>query len=220
MSRSRYSSGKRSYLIDDRTGRKIRYRDARTEWTGLRVHKNELEEKHPQLTPPRVDPEPQNLWNPRPDGDDEGASVDFRENGRVGVGARGVVEFSSHGASGSAIEISPDLSGIEVTGTIGVESVATAIVETGVSGTGAIGTAIAPFVASGVAGTSALGIETLTSISFPSGQVGTMSEGSEGVTLTITETGLVGTGSVGTAVASVDSSVWGSDAWGDNTWGD
>ena len=217
MSRSRYSSGKRSYLIDDRTGRKIRYRDARTEWTGLRVHKNELEEKHPQLTPPRVDPEPQNLWNPRPDGDDDGANVDFRENGRVGVGARGVVEFSSHGPSGSAIEISPDLSGVEATCTIGVESVAVALVETGLAGTGAIGTVTLPFVASGVAGTSALGTETLTSISLPSGQVGTMSEGSEGVTLTITETGLVGTSAIGSVIP--DTHAWGTNAWGDDTWG-
>ena len=217
MSRSRYSSGKRAYLIDDRTGRKIRYRDARTEWTGLRVHKNELEEKHPQLTPPRVDPEPQSLWNPRPDGDDEGASVDFRENGRVGVGARGVVEFSLYGASGSAIEISPALSGIEVTGTIGAEGVTVALAETGVAGTSAIGTVIVPFVASGVAGTSALGTETLTSISFPSGQVGTMSEGSEGVTLTITETGLVGTSAIGSVIP--DTHAWGTNAWGDDTWG-
>ena len=214
MSRSRYSSGKRAYLIDDRTGRKIRYRDARTEWTGLRVHKNELEEKHPQLTPPRVDPEPQSLWNPRPDGDDEGASVDFRENGRVGVSARGFAD------SKVSLTSAATCSGVSATGSVGEEGAIALIIETGLAGTSAIGTVIVPFVASGVAGTSALGTETLTSISFPSGLVGTMSVGSESLTSAITETGLAATGSVGTAVASVDSSVWGYDGWGDNTWGD
>jgi len=64
---AKFSSGKRAYLIDDRTGRKIRYRDARTEWTGLRVHKNEWEEKHPQITPPRVRDSSQGLHHPRSD---------------------------------------------------------------------------------------------------------------------------------------------------------
>ena len=44
------ASGKYAYLIDDRSGRKIRYKDARTEWNGLRVYKKDWEPKHHQLT--------------------------------------------------------------------------------------------------------------------------------------------------------------------------
>tara|TARA_R100000654_G_scaffold53597_1_gene79695 strand:- start:2024 stop:2869 length:846 start_codon:yes stop_codon:yes gene_type:complete len=63
------ASGKYAYLIDDRSGRKIRYKDARTEWNGLRVHKKDWEPKHPQLTPPKLGPEATSLYNPRPDAD-------------------------------------------------------------------------------------------------------------------------------------------------------
>ena len=68
---ARYSSGKHAYLIDDRTGRKIRYRHTRTEWTGKRVHKSEFEEKHPQITPPRVRADAQVLFDPRVDTRDD-----------------------------------------------------------------------------------------------------------------------------------------------------
>ena len=40
---ARYAKGKRAVLIDDRSGFKIRYKDARTEWTGSRVHKKDFE---------------------------------------------------------------------------------------------------------------------------------------------------------------------------------
>ena len=69
------ASGKYAYLIDDRSGRKIRYKDARTEWNGLRVHKKDWEPKHPQLTPPKLGPEATSLYNPRPDADDDKVTV-------------------------------------------------------------------------------------------------------------------------------------------------
>ena len=69
------ASGKYAYLIDDRSGRKIRYKDARTEWNGLRVHKKDWEPKHPQLTPPKLGPEATSLYNPRPDADDVPTTV-------------------------------------------------------------------------------------------------------------------------------------------------
>jgi hypothetical protein len=53
---ARRASGKYAYLIDDRSGRKIRYKDARTEWNGLRVHKNDWEPKQ-TLDPPQLGPE-------------------------------------------------------------------------------------------------------------------------------------------------------------------
>lgn len=69
------ASGKYAYLIDDRSGRKIRYKDARTEWNGLRVYKKDWEPKHPQLTPPKLGPEATSLDNPRPDTDNVPTTV-------------------------------------------------------------------------------------------------------------------------------------------------
>ena len=37
----RYAKGKHAVLISDRSGWKIKYKDARTEWTGARVSKQE-----------------------------------------------------------------------------------------------------------------------------------------------------------------------------------
>lgn len=71
------ASGKYAYLIDDRSGRKIRYKDARTEWNGLRVYKKDWEPKHPQLTPPKLGPEATSLDNPRPDVDNVPTTVRF-----------------------------------------------------------------------------------------------------------------------------------------------
>jgi hypothetical protein len=71
------ASGKYAYLIDDRSGRKIRYKDARTEWNGLRVYKKDWEPKHPQLTPPKLGPEATSLENPRPDSDNVPTTVRF-----------------------------------------------------------------------------------------------------------------------------------------------
>ena len=39
----------------------------RKEWNGLLVGKDEYEEKHPQLTPPRVPTDPEAIRNARPD---------------------------------------------------------------------------------------------------------------------------------------------------------
>ena len=71
------ASSKYAYLIDDRSGRKIRYKDARTEWNGLRVYKKDWEPKHPQLTPPKLGPEATSLDNPRPDVDNVPTTVRF-----------------------------------------------------------------------------------------------------------------------------------------------
>jgi len=68
---SRRSSGKRAFLIDDRSGRKIRYKDARREWNGLRVHKKDWEGKQPQLDPVVPGPDVGALYQPRPDNDQD-----------------------------------------------------------------------------------------------------------------------------------------------------
>lgn len=72
---ARRASGKYAYLIDDRSGRKIRYKDARTEWSGLRVHKKDWEPKQSLLDPPNLGPEATSLANPRPDNDIDRTTV-------------------------------------------------------------------------------------------------------------------------------------------------
>ena len=62
-----YASGKHAYGISDRSGRRYRLREMRTEWTGAKVGPDEFEPKHPQFFPPRAFPDPQALRDPRPE---------------------------------------------------------------------------------------------------------------------------------------------------------
>ena len=64
----KYARGKHAVLIDDRSGFKIRYKDARTEWTGFRVYKGDWEPKQPQLDPEMYiqGGDPSVLYKPRP----------------------------------------------------------------------------------------------------------------------------------------------------------
>ena len=62
-----YASGKRAWGISDRSGRRYRLREMKTEWTGAKVGPDEFETKHPQLFPPRAFPDPQALRGPRPE---------------------------------------------------------------------------------------------------------------------------------------------------------
>jgi hypothetical protein len=69
----RYARGKHAVLISDRSGWRIKYKDARTEWTGARVSKQEWEEKQPQLDPQKylrkASAQGDVLYDPRPDDD-------------------------------------------------------------------------------------------------------------------------------------------------------
>lgn len=62
-----YSSGKDAWGISDRSGFRYRLREMRKEWNGALVGPDEFEQKHPQLSPPKVGPDPQALRDPRPD---------------------------------------------------------------------------------------------------------------------------------------------------------
>jgi len=62
-----YASGKNAWGISDRSGRRYRLREMKTEWTGAKVGPDEFEPKHPQLFPPKAYPDPQALRDPRPD---------------------------------------------------------------------------------------------------------------------------------------------------------
>jgi len=64
-----FASGKDAYGISDRSGFRYRLRDMAKEWNGVLVGTDEFEPKHPQLSPPRIGPDPQALRNPRPEQD-------------------------------------------------------------------------------------------------------------------------------------------------------
>tara|TARA_Y100000114_G_scaffold154371_1_gene176283 strand:+ start:4746 stop:5318 length:573 start_codon:yes stop_codon:yes gene_type:complete len=64
---ARYASGKKAWGYSDRSGFRYRLSDMLTEWNGLKVGPDEYEEKHPQLEPIRPGPDPQALFQPRPD---------------------------------------------------------------------------------------------------------------------------------------------------------
>ena len=62
-----YASEKNAWGISDRSGRRYRLREMKTEWSGAKVGPDEYDPKQPQLTPPNVGPDPQALQNPRPE---------------------------------------------------------------------------------------------------------------------------------------------------------
>ena len=64
---ARYASGKDAWGYSDRSGFRYRLVEMQTEWNGLKVGPDEYEPKHPQLEPPQVGPDPQALFDPRPD---------------------------------------------------------------------------------------------------------------------------------------------------------
>ncbi len=86
----KYANGSNAFVISDRSGFRYRTKDTRKEWNGLLVGKDEYEEKHPQLTPPRHVTDPQAIRDPRPD-----SHVDtyfgFKPVGGLNLEATGVI---------------------------------------------------------------------------------------------------------------------------------
>lgn len=102
---ARYASGKQSWGYSDRSGFRYRLNEMVKEWNGLKVGPDEYEEKHPQLEPPRVGPDPQALHEPRPDQRTESSvAIMLPLNGFMS-GAQGsdtiTVTEPSHGRSSS-----------------------------------------------------------------------------------------------------------------------
>lgn len=64
---ARYASGSKAYGISDRSGFRYRLSEMVTEWNGAKVGPDEFEAKHPQLEPISPGPDPQALFDPRPD---------------------------------------------------------------------------------------------------------------------------------------------------------
>lgn len=62
-----YATGKDAWGICDQSGLRVRYRDMKTQWDGLKVHPDWYEEKHPQLEAPNYEGDKIALKDPRPD---------------------------------------------------------------------------------------------------------------------------------------------------------
>lgn len=101
-----FASGKKAWGISDRSGKRYRLSEMKKEWNGLLVGPDEWEEKHPQLFPPRVGPDPQALRNPRPDRTEPAVEVLLRSNplmsGGVGTNVITILE-PGHGRSTSDV---------------------------------------------------------------------------------------------------------------------
>ena len=132
-----YASGKHAYGISDRSGRRYRLRDMKTEWTGAKVGPDEFEPKHPQLFPPRAFPDPQALRGPRPETELEQQRsiqygynpVGFRDipgitprNNLVGHGEIGSVSITTTTGTNETI----DVTGLAATISVGSITVNTA----------------------------------------------------------------------------------------------
>ena len=62
----RFASNKYAKGISDRSGREYPLKTMILEWNGLLVGPDEFEAKQPQLSPPRIQPDPQALRISRP----------------------------------------------------------------------------------------------------------------------------------------------------------
>jgi len=118
----------------------------RKEWNGLLVGKDEWEEKHPQLEPLRVPPDPQAIKDARPDRkeplrvDVGGGGFPYRGPDLIAVGQVGAVLIN-------LIEnASVSLTGVDVTGNVGEATTVqgTSVSTTGVSAATSVGTATVP----------------------------------------------------------------------------
>jgi hypothetical protein len=240
----KYATGKHAVLIDDRSGFKIKYKNARTEWTGFRVYKGDWEPKQPQLDPQNYisGSEANILYKPRPDQDSVPTTVFLgslygKWSGQCAANLGLAVAitpadapsgFAATSALGTAvIALADEVSGFEATSALGSVTINAAEVVDGLelgTMTGSLGTTglfingteIPP----GLAGTSSLGTITL-NLSHPvTGFVGTTTLGTAQaaiiVQVSVTMTAMTAT--LGTVAINYPS--WGSSTWGSDTWGD
>jgi hypothetical protein len=211
---ARYATGKKSNAIGDRSGFKVKYKNLKTTWDGLRVEPEDWEPKHPQLTPAKNVIDATALFNPRPDNDPDNVlfsvgymydwTIDPRLRPGIGMNGRGTVGNGKD--SEVYIFTSVDVTGLAGTGAIGTEIPLASITETGVAATGAIGTIslVGSITETGVAGTGAVGVFGETD--------------GPNMQLSITESGLAGTGAIGTEAVNIQG--WGNSTWGEGEWGD
>ena len=239
---ARYAKGKHAVLISDRSGWKIKYKDARTEWTGARVSKFEWEAKQPQLDPQkylrRASAQGNVLYDPRPDNDSVPTTVRLgplhsKYSGQAAINFGHVQISLFEDASGFeltasqgtvVINIVAVVSGIEATSAQGTVVLSLAEVPDGIAMTAeGPGTVIIPGieVPDGMYVTASQGTLIFSATEIPDGIEATSAQGTVNayplVTVTIDATALTMTAVQGTI--GITSPSWGMFAWGDDTWG-
>ena len=205
---AKYAKGKHAVLIDDRSGFKIKYKDARTEWTGFRVYKGDWEPKQPQLDPQNYisGAEADILYKPRPDQDSVPTTVRLgplygkwsgqcaTNLGRIQVqqpadAPSGFQMASALNASGIAIAIVLPITAPGVaTGALGTVTIAATEDAVGFEGTSALGTVVlsAAEAVTGFVGTTGLGTVLVDLVEDAAGFAGTTTLGS--ITINVSET--------------------------------
>tara|TARA_R100000697_G_scaffold18446_2_gene25567 strand:+ start:91 stop:408 length:318 start_codon:yes stop_codon:yes gene_type:complete len=92
---TRYAIGRKSKFISDRSGFAFPYRERVMEWNGNVVHRSEYEVKHPQLTPRKPPHEPQALYQPRPQQEDDNKQLIVITNTGLGILGTKLDSFSA-----------------------------------------------------------------------------------------------------------------------------
>ena len=243
---AKYATGKHAVLIDDRSGFKIKYKNARTEWTGFRVYKGDWEPKQPQLDPQNYisGSEANILYKPRPDQDSVPTTVFLgslygKWSGQCATNL-GLIQVQQPADAPS---------GFVATSALGTLIISVSAEVSGFVGTSALGsvtinaTEVVDGIELGVM-TASLGTTGLfiNGTEIPPGLAGTSELGDSGIVLNVSHpvTGFVGTTTLGTAQAailvpvavtmttmtatlgtvSINYPSWGSSTWGSDTWGD
>ena len=205
----KYARGKHAVLIDDRSGSKIRYKDARTEWTGFRVYKGDWEPKQPQLDPEMYieGGDPSVLYKPRPPQSTSDTIVSLgplhgkfsgqcaANLGRVAIGAGEDAQgFQASGvlnSTGIAIAVVfpiPTEAWQQATSALGSVTIAAAEDAEGFEATASLGTVVEALIqpVSLSSATATLGSVVLATVEDAEGFAGTSTLGS--VTLNVSET--------------------------------
>ena len=239
---ARYAKGKHAVLISDRSGWKIKYKDARTEWTGARVSKFEWEAKQPQLDPQKYIKHAAGgnvLYDPRPDNDSVPTTVRLgplhsKYSGQAAINFGNVLISTFEDAEGFELTASQGTviisiitipTGIEATSALGTAVISLADVPDGIAMTAeGPGTVIIPGIEipDGMYVTASYGTLIFSATEIPDGIEATSAQGTVNayplVTVTIDATALTMTAQQGTI--GITSPSWGMFAWGDDTWGE
>jgi len=203
---ARYTRGKHAVLMDDIFGRKIKYKDARTQWDGMRVYKGDFTTKQPQLEPQKFlkNDGPDVLSDPRPDSDSVPVTVRLQyiwtggceiQSPHVGLSQYfGVTGFNlplNNGISGITLKLIEQPSGFGMTAYEGSAGLVHDLTEIppGIATTMHFNDSIVLNTtenATGIETTTSQGTITLNADELPAGIAATMSQGT--ITLFIAQT--------------------------------
>ena len=131
---ARYASGKKAWGYSDRSGFRYRLSEMMTEWNGSKVGPDEFEPKHEQLEPISPGPDPQALYDPRPENNLQPVTVRFPTFNTVtlqpipiprAVGRAGILGTTGATPAGSSVSFT--LVGVAGSGAVGTLSVSTQV---------------------------------------------------------------------------------------------